>query len=67
MRLKFGMTETEKTVGTCTIVMELELEGKTIAIGALADSVQEVFDLSPEQIDPDPELGSRWNQEFIRV
>ena len=51
MRLKFGMPKTEKTVNTCIIVTEMELEGETIVVGALADSVQEVLEFEPEQIE----------------
>lgn len=65
MRLKFGMPETEKTVNTCIIVVEVNHEGETIVIGALADSVQEVFELEPEQIEPAPRIGSRLNTDFI--
>src|SRR5512137_1772554 len=40
LRLKFGMTATEQTVNTCIIVTEVGMEGETILLGALADSVQ---------------------------
>ena len=35
-------------------------------LGMLADSVQEVIDIDPSQIDPPPKLGSMLNTEFIR-
>jgi purine-binding chemotaxis protein CheW len=35
-------------------------------LGALADSVQEVLDLAPDQIEPPPRIGTRLNVEFIR-
>src|SRR5512139_2898593 len=44
MRLKFGMTKTEKTVNTCIIIVEIALDGDTAVLGALADSVQEVIE-----------------------
>ncbi|MRR38365.1 chemotaxis protein CheW [bacterium] len=65
MRLKFGMPETEKTVNTCIIVVEVNHEGETIIIGALADSVQEVFELEPDQIEPSPRIGTKLNTDFI--
>lgn len=65
MRLKFGMSGTEKTVDTCIIVMEMALEGDTIIVGSLADSVQEVINLEPDQIEPAPRIGTRINTEFI--
>jgi len=66
MRLKFGMTVTEKTVNTCIIITEIELDGDTTILGALADSVQEVIDLEPEQIEPAPRIGTRLKTEFIK-
>lgn len=65
MRLKFGLPETEKTVNTCIIVVEVNHEGDTIIIGALADSVQEVFELEPDQIEPAPRIGTKLNTDFL--
>src|SRR5215470_18403298 len=58
LRLAFGMTATEKTVNTCIIVMEVRLQNETAIMGALADSVEEVVDLEPEQIEPAPNIGT---------
>jgi purine-binding chemotaxis protein CheW len=66
MRLKFGMAKTEKTVNTCIIIVEINLDDETTVLGALADSVQEVLDLEPDQIEPAPRIGTRLNTEFIR-
>jgi purine-binding chemotaxis protein CheW len=66
LRLKFGMTRTERTLGTCIIVMEIAVEGETIILGALADSVQEVIELEPDQIEPAPRIGAQVRNEFIR-
>jgi len=66
MRLKFGMTKTEQTVNTCIIIVEIALDGDTTVLGALADSVQEVIELEPSQIEPAPKIGTRLKTEFIR-
>lgn len=66
MRLKFGMSRTEQTVNTCIIVVEINMEGDTIVLGALADSVQEVVEMEPDSIEPAPHIGTRLNTEFIR-
>lgn len=66
MRLKFGMSTTEQTVSTCIIIVEINLDGESLVLGALADSVQEVIELEPGQIEPPPRLGTRLNTEFIR-
>jgi purine-binding chemotaxis protein CheW len=66
LRLKFGMGETEKTIDTSIIVMEVEINNDKVTVGTLADSVQEVINLDEEQIEPAPQIGTRINTEFIR-
>jgi len=66
LRLKFGMSATERTVNTCIIIAEVEVEGERTLLGALADSVQEVLDLEPGQIEPPPRLGASVDARFIR-
>ncbi len=66
MRLKFGMPPTERTVNTCIIVMEVIQDGETMVLGSLADSVQEVLDLEPDQIEPPPRIGTRLRSDFIK-
>jgi purine-binding chemotaxis protein CheW len=66
MRLKFGMTKTEKTVNTCVIIAEVTLEKESVVIGALADSVKEVFDLEPTDIEPSPSIGTKIRTDFLK-
>ncbi len=65
MRLKFGMSKTQKTVNTCIVVVEVSTEGETTVLGALADSVQEVIELEPSQIEPTPRIGTKLRTDFI--
>src|SRR5512137_2225030 len=65
MRLKFGMSATEKTVNTCIIVMAIAIDQETAVVGALADSVQEVLELEPDQIEAAPRIGTKLNTEFL--
>jgi len=66
LRLKFNMAQTEKTVNTCIIITEVEMNGELVVLGALADSVQEVVDLDASQIEPPPHMGTRLRAEFIK-
>ncbi|MCE5336782.1 MAG: chemotaxis protein CheW [Desulfobacteraceae bacterium] len=66
MRLKFGLTRTEKTLNTCIIIVEVDMEGETTVLGALADSVQEVMELDPDRIEPPPRIGTRLKTTFIK-
>ena len=66
MRLKFGLPATERTVNTCIIVMEVTHDGETMVLGSLADSVQEVLELEPDQIEPPPRIGTHLRTDFIK-
>ncbi|GFO64627.1 MULTISPECIES: chemotaxis protein CheW [Geomonas] len=66
LRLKFGMAMAEQTVNTCVIIVEVELEGERVVMGAMADAVQEVMDLEPDQIEPPPRIGTKLNTDFIK-
>ncbi len=66
LRLKFGMTKTEKTVNTCIIIVEVNVDNETTILGALADSVQEVMDLEPDHIEPAPKIGTKLRTDFIK-
>lgn len=64
-RIKFGMTPTEYTTNTCIIVLDIEMDGESIHVGALVDSVQAVLEIDESQIMPAPSIGSKYKSEFI--
>jgi purine-binding chemotaxis protein CheW len=66
MRLKLGLTQTERTVNTCVVITEVDVDGEKTVLGALADSVQEVIELDAAQIVPPPRMGTRIDTEVIR-
>jgi len=66
LRLCFQMSRTERTRNTCIVVVEVMLEGESTIIGALADSVEEVIDLEPDQIQPAPKIGTQIRTDFIK-
>src|SRR5579863_2074495 len=66
LRLCFDMSKTESTRNTCIVVVEVLLDNESTIIGALADSVEEVIDLEPEQIQPAPRIGTQIRTEFIK-
>src|SRR5512135_1809502 len=66
LRLKFGLTMTEKTVNTCVIITEVTVDNDTTILGALADSVQEVIELDAASISAPPRIGTKLRTEFIK-
>ncbi len=66
MRLKFGMSKVKDTVDTCIIIVEVEMEGENAVMGALVDSVREVFEMYADQIEQPPRMGLSVNTDFLR-
>jgi purine-binding chemotaxis protein CheW len=66
LRLCFDMSKTVSTRNTCIVVVEVMIDNEPTVIGALADSVEEVVDLEPEQIQPAPRIGTKIRTDFIR-
>ncbi len=64
-RIKFGLPETEYTSNTCIIVMDLDLDGDTVHIGAIVDEVLSVIEIEENQIEPPPSIGNQYKSEFI--
>ena len=65
LRLKFGLPPAKDTVNSRIVVMELELDGEPTVVGGIADSVHEVIELEPSQINPPPRIAMRWRTELI--
>ena len=63
---KFGHGTTEPSRTTCIVVVEVLLDNEATVIGALADSVEEVIDLEPQQIQPAPRIGTQIRTDFIK-
>jgi purine-binding chemotaxis protein CheW len=64
-RIKFGLPVTEDTVNTCIIVMNIDLDGQNITLGLIVDAVKEVIDIDSDAIQNVPEIGSKFNSDFI--
>jgi purine-binding chemotaxis protein CheW len=67
LRLKFDMEPAEKTADTSIIVMNIPAgpDGDRITVGCLADSVQEVVEISPETVQPPPSLGMSLDTQLV--
>ncbi len=67
LRLKLGLSRTERTLDTCVIITEVTVDGDALVLGALADSVQEVIELDAAALVPPPRMGMRVDTRFIRA
>ncbi len=66
LAVRFGLEPRPLTRWTCFVIVEVLLEGEPTAIGVLADTVNEVLDLGPEDIEPPPTFGTRAPVDFLR-
>jgi len=65
LRQRFRLAKAEQTRDTCIVVLEVELGGEQVTVGAMTDAVEEVIDINAAQIEPPPKLGTQLNVEFI--
>ncbi|MCD8552668.1 chemotaxis protein CheW [Seleniivibrio sp.] len=65
LKKKFRLGDTERTVNTCIIIVEVVIDDESTVLGALADSVQEVVEFEHETIEDAPRIGTHLNTAFI--
>ncbi len=65
-RIKFGMNPIEYTVNTCILVMTVEINEESIVVGALVDSVLEVFELDESSIKASPSIATKFRAGYIK-
>jgi purine-binding chemotaxis protein CheW len=58
LALKLGLPQTPLTKRTCILIVDARVRGEPAALGVLADSVSEVLELAPEEIEPPPAFGT---------
>lgn len=66
LKMKFGMPPSEKTVDTCIIIVEVDIDGAKTTVGILADSVKEVVEFDTNSIEDAPTIGLNLNIDFIQ-
>src|SRR5690349_13842672 len=70
LAVKFGLAPTTLTRRTCVVMVELEDveggKGERLVLGVMADSVHQVVELGPEQIQPPPSFGPRVRVDCIQ-
>ncbi|MCP4522004.1 MAG: purine-binding chemotaxis protein CheW [Cytophagales bacterium] len=64
-KIKFGLGETDIQQKTCIVVMDISIEGESVYVGALVDSVLDVLELSGDKLLPPPTVGIKYRPEFI--
>jgi purine-binding chemotaxis protein CheW len=66
LRLKLGLQAAAATETTRIMVLEIEIAGRQLVLGLIADRVFEVASLDDGRIEPPPDIGTRWRSDYIR-
>ncbi len=66
MCLRFDLQKTADVVDTSIIVIEVISNTGRTKLGMMVDSVQEVVEIAPNQIDPTPKIGTGLRTEFLK-
>ena len=65
LRLRLGMSRTERTPHTRILVLDVPVEGRVLALGLVSDRVYEVVPFQNGQIENAPDIGIRWRSDYI--
>lgn len=65
LRLKFGIASIPYDEKTCIIVINITKGDQRIAIGVIVDTVLEVINFVPAEIEPPPNYGKHFSDQFI--
>lgn len=62
---KFGRPASEVTKLSCIVIVETTIDGESITMGVLVDSVSQVIDLSAADIEEPPPFGTRLKIDYL--
>lgn len=65
LRVRLGMSRIEKTPHTRVLVLDIPFSHRLLTIGLIADKVFEVVPFRLDQIDAAPDIGVRWQSDYI--
>ena len=66
LRTKLGLPAAELTDSNCIVVVQIAAAGMEMKnIGLIVDAVEEVVNLTPEDIEPAPDFGGSINVEYL--
>ncbi len=66
LALKFGLPERLVTKRTCVVIVEADVGGDHTVMGVITDTVSEVMDLLPRDIEAPPLFGTRVRGDYLK-
>ncbi|HYK39853.1 MAG TPA: chemotaxis protein CheW [Candidatus Eremiobacteraceae bacterium] len=65
LAVRFGLEERPITKTSCIIIVEVQQETEKTVMGVIADAVNQVIVLAPEEIEQPPAFGTRVRLEYL--
>jgi purine-binding chemotaxis protein CheW len=65
LSVRFGLGERPVTKTTCIVVLEVEQDSERTVIGVIVDAVNQVIDLTPDDIEEPPSFGTRVRLDYL--
>ncbi|MEW5722660.1 MAG: chemotaxis protein CheW [Thermodesulfobacteriota bacterium] len=65
LRLRFGLAPIEYTERTCIVVVEIKSGSGRVPVGVIVDSVSEVLQVRPEEVEDTPNFGAALDTGYI--
>lgn len=65
LQSRFGRSLAVAGKKTCIIIFDGSRDGEKMELGLMVDSVSEVIDIAPDQIEPPPQFGTSIQRDFI--
>ena len=66
LRVKFSMDAREPDERTCIIVVQVTTKDRVVPMGLFVDAVEEVVNITDEDLEPAPEFGSHMDSSCIQ-
>lgn len=67
LRARFGMPQVATTDRTCIVVVETTRGSHAVSTGTVVDGVSEVLDITEDQIEDAPRLGTQVRCDFVQA
>lgn len=65
LAVKLGLPGAPVGRRTCIVLVEVELQGEETVLGIIADAVDQVVDLTPDDVEPPPSFGARVHSDYL--
>lgn len=65
LRVRLGLPRAVPTPHTRVLVVNVQIDNRDLALGLVADRVYEVVPFAAKQIETAPDIGVRWNSDYI--